>query len=95
MATQHAVLAAPYHRNDAGNIAMFDVFLATPNDAKARLVAHDIDYVAFCPGAPERYTYAQTAPNGLAAALADNKVPDFLTRIPLAGTDLMVYRVIN
>jgi hypothetical protein len=94
MASDDSVLAAPYHRNEAGNIAMLDTFLATPGEAKAQLAAHAVDYVAFCPGAPERYNYERAAPNDLAAALADNKAPDFLERIPLAGTDLAVYRVV-
>jgi hypothetical protein len=95
MESDHAVLAAPYHRNEAGNVAMLDMFLAAPSDAKTQLAAHRIGYVAFCPGAPERYNYARVAPNGLASALADKHVPDFLQRIPLAGTDLVVYRVVD
>ena len=57
------------------------------------MAAHGIDNVAFCPGAPERYDYAASAPAGLAAALGRGDVPGFLERIPLAGTDLAVYRV--
>jgi hypothetical protein len=93
MESEHAVLAAPYHRNQAGNIAMLDMFLGAPNDAKVRMAMHGIDYVAFCPGAPERYDYAASAPAGLAAALSRNNIPSFLERIPLDGTDLAVYRV--
>ena len=92
MESQHAVLAAPYHRNQAGNNAMLDMFLAAPDDAKAKMAAHGIDTVAFCPGAPERYDYAAGAPAGLAAALARGDVPGFLERIPLPGSDLAVYR---
>jgi hypothetical protein len=92
METPHAVLAAPYHRNLQGNAAMFDVFLAAPADAAARIAALGVDYVAFCPGAPERYHYALRAPEGLAAALSRGEVPDFLERIALDGTDLAVYR---
>ena len=57
------------------------------------MAAHGIDYVAFCPGAPERYDYVASAPAGLAAALYRGDVPGFLERVPLAGTDLVVYRV--
>jgi hypothetical protein len=91
--TPHRVLAAPYHRNVAGNAAMLDVFLGTPKDAAARLAALGVDYVAFCPGAPERHNYAAAAPDGLAAALAGGDVPDFLERVPIDGTSLAVYRV--
>ena len=93
MESGHAVLAAPYHRNQAGNNAMLDMFLSAPDDAKVGMDAHGIDYVAFCPGAPERYDYAASAPAGLAAALSRDDVPAFLERIPLHGTDLVVYRV--
>lgn len=93
MQSGHAVLAAPYHRNQAGNVAMLDMFLAAPNDAKLRMAARGIDYVAFCPGAPERYNYVARAPASLVAALSRSDVPGFLERIPLDGTDLVVYRV--
>jgi hypothetical protein len=92
METPHAVLAAPYHRNIKGNAAMLDVFLAPPDEAAARLKALGVDYVVFCPGAPERYNYAAYAPEGLAAALSRGEVPTFLERLALAGTDLAVYR---
>jgi hypothetical protein len=95
MESEHAALGAPYHRNETGNLAILDMFLASPNDAKVRMAARGIDYVAFCPGAPERYDYVAYAPNGLAATLAEHNIPGFLEGIPLAGTDLTVYRVLN
>jgi hypothetical protein len=93
MESEHAVLAAPYHRNQAGNIAMLDMFLGAPDDAKVLMAARGIDYVAFCPGAPERYNYVRSAPASLVAALSGGDIPSFLERIPLDGTDLAVYRV--
>src|SRR5262249_15601947 len=64
MQTPHSVLAAPYHRNIKGNAGMLDVFLGRADEAAARLKALGVDYVAFCPGAPERYNYARAAPDG-------------------------------
>lgn len=93
MQTDDAVFAGPYHRNQAGNIAMLDMFLAPPAEAEKLMTQHDVAYVAFCPGAPDRYSYADRAPHGLAAALGRNDVPAFLRRVPLTGTDLAVYRV--
>jgi len=92
MATEHQVLAAPYHRNIRGNAAMLEVFLGRPDDASGRLAALGVRYLAFCPNAPERHNYAAAAPDGLAAALAGGQVPDGLERIPLAGTELLVFR---
>jgi hypothetical protein len=91
-ATPHGVLAAPYHRNSKGNGAMFDVFLAPASEAASRLKALGVDYLAFCPGAAERFTYSQAAPQGLAAALGRGEIPDGLERIPLEGTELVIYR---
>ncbi len=93
METGDSVLAAPYHRNQAGNLAMLGMFLAAPAEAQTRMAARGVDYVAFCPGAPDRYNYAARAPASLAAALSRNEVPGFLEKVPLAGTDLVVYRV--
>jgi len=90
--TPHGVLAAPYHRDVKGDAAMFDVFLGAPREAAARLTALGVDYLAFCPGAAERHTYAQAAPDGLAAALGRGEIPHGLERIPLDGTELAVYR---
>ncbi len=92
-ATGHSVLAAPYHRNVRGNGAMFDTFLSPPAAAMRRLAGLDVDYIAFCPGAPERFIYAATAPDGLAAALGRGEVPDFLTPVELSGTPVSLYRV--
>jgi hypothetical protein len=91
--TQHSVLAAPYHRNQSGNLAMLDMMLAAPAEAERRMAARGVDYVAFCPGAPERYNDAAAAPNSLAAALANDQAPAFLERIAFEGTDLAVYQV--
>jgi hypothetical protein len=92
METPHAALAAPYHRNIRGNAAMLDIFLGPASEAQKRLAALGVDYIAFCPGSPERYNYAAAAPDGLAATLARGEVPDFLERVPLDGTNLAVYR---
>jgi hypothetical protein len=57
------------------------------------MAEHEVTYVAFCPGSPERYQYARLAPHGLAAALAKGDAPPFLERVPAPGTDLLLYRV--
>jgi len=93
MATNNDVIAAPYHRNVAGNGVMFDVFLSPPADAQRVLTDNKVDYLAFCPGAPERFIYARKAPNGLAAALGRGDVPGYLLPVPLSNTPVTLYRV--
>ncbi|MPZ38680.1 MAG: hypothetical protein GEU95_11545 [Rhizobiales bacterium] len=92
METPHNVLAAPIHRNLNGNLASFDIFLARPDEAGRRLAALGIDYVTFCPGAPDHRQFAAAAPEGLAAAVGRGEIPNSLERIPIEGTDLMVFR---
>jgi hypothetical protein len=92
MQTPHTVLAAPYHRDIVGNTTMLDIFLAPLGEAQRRINDARIDYVAFCPGSPERYNYSTAAPQGLAAALGRGEVPDFLIPVPLDGHNLAVYR---
>jgi hypothetical protein len=90
--TSHVVLAAPYHRNGTGNSAMLDIMLGSPEEAVARLKSQRVDYVVFCPGAPERYTYAHAAPSSFVASLAANRVPPGLERIDIGRSDPTVYR---
>ena len=93
MTSGHSVIAAPYHRNTAGNGAAVAIWLAPPSEVLARLAAIGADYLAFCRGAPERITFARVAPDGLAARLGEGEVPDYLERVPVGETPLAVYRV--
>ena len=53
-ATNHRVLAAPYHRNNAGNRAAYDFWLAGADAARAEAVSLRADYVLSCPGLVRR-----------------------------------------
>jgi hypothetical protein len=92
--TPHAVLAAPYHRNNGGNLAMIEIMLGPPEDAVARLAALQVDYVAFCPGAAERYIYTSAAPNSLAASLASDSPPAGLAPLSRRLRDQALSRAI-
>src|SRR5262249_495694 len=86
--TPHAAFGAPYPRNVKGNAVMLDIFLSPPREALPLLESLGVAYVTFCPGSPERYTYAAVAPDGLAAALSRGAIPDRLRRTPLDGIHL-------
>lgn len=47
-ATRHRLIAAPYHRNNAGNIAMYRFFLGTPARAQAIARRWGATYVLYC-----------------------------------------------
>jgi hypothetical protein len=61
--------------------------------AKERLMARGVDYVAFCPTAPETRNFAAAAPEGLAAGLIRGEVPDFLVRMPRSESPVILFRV--
>lgn len=94
--TPHSIIAAPYHRNVAGNGAMLDVMLGSDAVARRVLTERAIDYVVICPSAAEQANYAREAPQGLAARLVKGETPDFLVRLPLeGGNGLMAWRVVR
>jgi hypothetical protein len=91
--TQHRALGGPYHRNAAGNRAMAEFFLSTPDQARYQASLWTIDYVALCPGKGGGLPPAMLRPNSLAAHLANGVAPDWLQPVSLIGTDLPVWRV--
>jgi hypothetical protein len=92
--TSHSIIAAPYHRNQGGYEAAFDVLLGDDATVKRVLARKHVDYVTICPGAPERINYERAEPNGLTARLARGEVPPFLERVAGdAAEPLWVFRV--
>jgi hypothetical protein len=92
--TRHRVLAAPYHRNNHGNLVMLNAFLAEPRSAEALLRANGVNYVALCADLRETATLAERAPNGLAAALLKGEIPAFLSPVlPDGRNPNRLYRV--
>lgn len=92
-ATDHAVFAAPYHRNNDGIVAQFRLMLAPLPTARQILRDHRVDYVVTCPGAVEQ-DFVKLAPDGLAARLARGETPDFLEPLDLDPTrKISVWRV--
>lgn len=89
-ATPHAVLAAPYHRNNRGNRAMTDFFLGQPGQSEAIARAWGVDYVAFCTG--DLDGFARVAPQGFAADLRAGRIPAWL--VPVGEGDVpRIYRL--
>jgi hypothetical protein len=80
--TSHDVFAAPYHRNDDGNLAMLKLMLAPPPIARQMLSDRHVDYVVICRTDPNR-SIIERAPDGLEAKLARGETPEFLEPIDL------------
>ncbi|MBS1183047.1 MAG: oligosaccharyl transferase, archaeosortase system-associated [Proteobacteria bacterium] len=78
-ATPHAVLAAPYHRNAHGILAVEAVF--TGADPEAAFRATGATYLAACTGDAELRQMAERAPAGLAAQLIEGVRPTWLAEV--------------
>jgi len=92
--SRHSVFAAPYDSNLLGYEVTFDVLLGDDATARRALVEHQVDYVAICPGSPERINFQRAAPEGLSERLARGEVPSYLE--PIAGdpaAPLRIFRV--
>jgi hypothetical protein len=91
--TDHAVFAAPYHRNNDGIVAMLELMLAPVPTARQILADRRVDYVVTCSAAPEQ-DLVKLAPDGLAARLGRGETPDFLEPLDLDPTHkISVWRV--
>lgn len=94
--TPHAVLGAPYHRNNGGLKETIALFRAT-DDAwiRGRLHTLGVGWVVTCPGPEDRSAYATEGGNSLAERLVAGTVPAYLTAVPDPGhPGLKLYRVL-
>jgi hypothetical protein len=91
--TRHSVLAAPYHRNTAGNRRVMEAFLARPEAAYKLVAESGATYFAYCPSMPQMRIFADREPQGLAAALLIGRIPDWLQRIDLAGSQYQMFTI--
>lgn len=78
-ATPHSVLAAPYHRDAHGILAVDAIF--TGADPEATLRANGVSYLAVCTGDAELHYLAGRSPQGLAAQMIKGDRPSWLTEI--------------
>jgi len=83
--TDHVVFAAPYHRNNNGNLAMLKLMLAPAPVAHQMLLEHQVDYVLICRTSPNR-NIIERAPDGLEARLVRGETPEYLEPMNLGST---------
>lgn len=86
-----SVLAGPYHRDNAGNRAVIEGFLAEPEVARALVRATGARYLAVC--GEQTGLESAAAPAGLAASLRDGHVPAWLEPLHIGPTLFRVYAV--
>lgn len=92
--TAHHAVATGHHRNLKGMRDDIRLFLEPPSSGETIAQSRRLDYVIFCPGAPESIRFARFGPEGLAALLIANRPPKWLERTQVRGlTTLQVWRV--
>jgi hypothetical protein len=91
--TGHEIFAAPYHRNNDGNLAMLKLMVAQPASAEQMLRDLHVDYVVVCRTDPN-LKIIERAPEGMEARLTRGDAPDFLERIDAASAgNITTWRV--
>lgn len=93
-ATRHRVLSAPYHRNNAGNRAAYDIWLSTPERARPIVQDWGIGYVLWCPAGLGPIDLAREGPGGMAQLLHNGQHPVWLAPVPLKNSQGVLYRVL-
>lgn len=91
--TRHSTIAASYHRNNAGNRAMYAFFLSDPARARRIAARWRVRYVLLCPTDFAELDAARAYPRSLAVDLQAGRVPGWLQPLPLRGTAMALYRV--
>lgn len=84
--THHSAIAAPYHRNNAGNAAMYRFFLGAPDRARAIARHWGVDYVVVCSGSMGD---VRTPPGTIAGGVR----PAWLRPLRAAGRASVVFSI--
>ncbi|MDB5705458.1 MAG: hypothetical protein JWN66_2574 [Sphingomonas bacterium] len=91
--TRLNVVGAPYHRNNAGNAAVYRFFLGKPDEA-ATIARHwNVTYVALCTDSFAELGSAATEPGQMATQVRAAHAPAWLRPVPGTPRGLALFRV--
>src|SRR6185437_9406034 len=93
--TPHSVVAAPYHRNQAGVRDAYRFFNGPIEAARQILAARGVTLVVICPQMPELRGLPDAAPDSFVKLFAANRLPAWLQPASGAGDALKVFRVLR
>lgn len=92
--THHRLIAAPYHRNNAGNAAMYRFFLSDPDAAHGIAEALSANYVIWCgAGFGGLGPALEGDPRRLIFALRSGHPPAWLTPLSTGTGPIVIYGV--
>jgi len=93
--TPHSVVAVPYHRQSAGILAGHELFTSTPEQARRVAGRLGVTYVLTCGRRAPKDVAAASLDASLWAKLQAGDVPSWLTRVELADSPFIAYRVVR
>ncbi|MBI4922401.1 MAG: hypothetical protein HY834_11675 [Devosia nanyangense] len=91
--TSHAVVAAPYHRNQQGVMDAFRFFNGPIDEGRAILAARGVSLVVICPAMKEIRGLVEHTPDSFVTLFAAGSLPDWLVDRSLPDSPLRVYAV--
>ena len=92
--TPHAVVGAPYHRNQQGLLDTFRFFNGPIEAGRDILAARGIGLVVICPAMPEIRGMVDHAPDSFVSLYAAGKLPAWLIDQSLPNSPLKIYAVL-
>jgi hypothetical protein len=92
--TPHAVVSAPYHRNQQGVRDTFRFINEPIATARAILDERGIGLVVLCPAMPELAGRADRAEDSFASLYGAGELPEWLVDVSLPGSPLQVFAVL-
>lgn len=92
-ASAHRIIAAPYHRNNAGNRASYDFFLGSPPAAQAVARRWHADYVLLCDDSLAELAPAEQPRDAMLTRLRDRRPPAWLVPIEMRSAGVHIWRV--
>ncbi len=90
--TPHAVVSAPYHRNNQGLLDTYRFLNGPIDDARRILQARGISLVVTCDPMPEMAGQPDAAPDSFVRLAKEGTLPDWLDNVSTSGP-LNVYQV--
>ncbi|MEL6860393.1 MAG: hypothetical protein AAGL11_01035 [Pseudomonadota bacterium] len=76
--TPHSIFAGPYHRNIAGIERLTNVYIGSADEARDQLIETGATHLLYCRGLNETNRYELIWPDGFAAELNRDELPDWL-----------------